>query len=142
MLANTEETRVEDVFDFINKFNLFSTFKEIYKVDIKDWSFDISDIEVIKNLLSKEVGNFDVKFIDVKDCYFIITEILKKVKSKKVKYLKVKYKHLLKDLPNFHKSGSIKEMRDQFYGVDALLVRCGDYIYNVTNELSIYNLAT
>ena len=31
--------------------------------------------------------------------------------------------------PNFHKSGSIKGMKRIYYGMDALLVRCGDYIY-------------
>lgn len=38
--------------------------------------------------------------------------------------------------PNFHKSGSIR----QYYGVAALLVRCGSYIYNVTSEPNIYNM--
>lgn len=41
--------------------------------------------------------------------------------------------------PNFHKSGSIKGMKEKYYGKDALLVRCGSYIYNVPN--SIYSLA-
>lgn len=36
--------------------------------------------------------------------------------------------------PNFHKSGSIRK----YYGVAALLVRCGSYIYNVTSEPNIY----
>ena len=36
--------------------------------------------------------------------------------------------------PNFHKSGSIR----RYYGVAALLVRCGSYIYNVTSEPNIY----
>ena len=36
--------------------------------------------------------------------------------------------------PNFHKSGSIRGMKKQYYGVAALLVRCGSYIYNVTSE--------
>jgi hypothetical protein len=39
--------------------------------------------------------------------------------------------------PNFHKSGSIKGMKKLYYGKDAMLVRCGNYIYNV-NE-NIYN---
>lgn len=48
----------------------------------------------------------------------------------------------LKDFPNFDKSGSIKGMKEKFYGKDALLVRCGGYIYNVTSDPSIYyNLA-
>ena len=33
--------------------------------------------------------------------------------------------------PNFHKSGSIIGMKNLYYGKDALLVRCGNYIYNV-----------
>lgn len=40
--------------------------------------------------------------------------------------------------PNFHKSGSIRGMKKQYYGVAALLVRCGSYIYNVTSEPNIY----
>lgn len=36
--------------------------------------------------------------------------------------------------PNFHKSGSIR----QYYGVAALLVRCGGYIYDVTSAPNIY----
>ncbi|MFS2832981.1 hypothetical protein [Bacteroides uniformis] len=44
--------------------------------------------------------------------------------------------------PNFHRTGSIKGMKKFYYGNDALLVRCGQYIYNVTSEPSIYNQAT
>lgn len=40
--------------------------------------------------------------------------------------------------PNFHKPGSIRGMIKQYYGVAALLVRCGSYIYNVTSEPNIY----
>lgn len=40
--------------------------------------------------------------------------------------------------PNFHKSGSIRGMKKLYYGVAALLVRCGSYIYNVTSEPNIY----
>jgi hypothetical protein len=43
--------------------------------------------------------------------------------------------------PNFHKSGSITGMKAKYYGKDALLVRCGDYIYNVTTNPSIYRMA-
>jgi hypothetical protein len=42
------------------------------------------------------------------------------------------------DFPNFHKSGSIIGMKKLYYGQDALLVKCGDYIYNVTSEPEIY----
>lgn len=43
--------------------------------------------------------------------------------------------------PNFHRSGSIAGMRKLYYGANALLVRCGQWIYNVTSRPSIYNLA-
>lgn len=43
--------------------------------------------------------------------------------------------------PNFHKTGSVKCMKNLYYGKDALLVRCGDYIYNVTSEPNIYEQA-
>lgn len=43
--------------------------------------------------------------------------------------------------PNFHKSGSVKGMRDKYYGPDALLVQCGSYIYNVSLCSDIYSRA-
>lgn len=43
--------------------------------------------------------------------------------------------------PNFDKSGSIIGMKKLYYGKDALLVRCGNYIYNVTSNPSIYEEA-
>lgn len=45
------------------------------------------------------------------------------------------------DFPNFHKSGSIIGMKKLYYGKNALLVKCGDYIYNVTSEPKIYHNA-
>lgn len=44
--------------------------------------------------------------------------------------------------PNFHRTGSIRGMKKLYYGSDCLLVRCGNYIYNVTSEPQIYNQAT
>ena len=44
--------------------------------------------------------------------------------------------------PNFHKSGSIAGMKRLYYGKNALLVRYGSCIYNVSSEPNIYyNLA-
>ena len=40
--------------------------------------------------------------------------------------------------PNFSATGSIKGMKDKVYGKDALLVRCGSWIYNVTSNPNIY----
>ena len=47
----------------------------------------------------------------------------------------------ISQFPNFHKSGSITGMKRLYYGVNALLVRCGDFIYNVTAAPEIYNAA-
>lgn len=44
-------------------------------------------------------------------------------------------------LPNFHKSGSIKGVKKLYYGKNALLVKCGDFIYNCTTEPAIYKQA-
>lgn len=41
--------------------------------------------------------------------------------------------------PNFSASGSIKGMKDKYYGKDALLVKCGSYIYKVPEW--IYEMA-
>ena len=35
--------------------------------------------------------------------------------------------------PNFHRTGSIAGMKELYYGKNALLVRCGNYIYNVSS---------
>ena len=45
----------------------------------------------------------------------------------------------ISDFPSFSVTGSITGMKKQFYGKDALLVKCGSYIYNVSRD--IYNSA-
>ena len=54
----------------------------------------------------------------------------------RVKYLKVADGERLKidRFPNFSRTGSIRGMKDKYYGKDALLVRCGSYIYNVSGR--------
>lgn len=56
----------------------------------------------------------------------------------RVKYLPVKYYPAVENLPNFHKSGSVKGMKRLYYGRDALLVKCGNWIYNVSAMQDIY----
>ena len=53
----------------------------------------------------------------------------------RIKYLKVKDgKRLnISQFPNFHFTGNAKGMKEKYYGKDALLVRCGSYIYYVGN---------
>jgi len=43
--------------------------------------------------------------------------------------------------PNISTSGSIKGMKDKYWGKNALCVKCGSYIYNVSSEPSIYEQA-
>lgn len=45
--------------------------------------------------------------------------------------------------PSFHASGSVKGMKDKFFGKDALLVKSGEWIYNVKgiDESIYYNIA-
>lgn len=47
----------------------------------------------------------------------------------------------IKEFPNFSVTGCISGMKKHVYGKNALLVRCGSYIYNVTSEPSIYEEA-
>jgi hypothetical protein len=44
----------------------------------------------------------------------------------------------LSEFPNFSSSGSISGMKKIYYGKDALLVKSGKYIYNVTSSPDIY----
>ncbi len=41
--------------------------------------------------------------------------------------------------PNFHKTGSVAGMKQRYYGLDAMFVRCGGYINNVSPEPHIYH---
>lgn len=50
-------------------------------------------------------------------------------------------KYDLGSYPNFSTSGSITGMKNLVYGLDAKLVRCGGYIYNVTSNPQIYDAA-
>lgn len=58
----------------------------------------------------------------------------------RVKTLKKEYLYKVEDLPNFKVDGSIRGMKDLYYGKDALLVRCDGYIYNVSRHPDIYYL--
>lgn len=61
----------------------------------------------------------------------------------RVKYLYVKdgERVNIERFPNFHVSGSIRGMKEKFYGKNALLVQCGSYIYNVSKDPVIYEMA-
>lgn len=47
----------------------------------------------------------------------------------------------LSSFPHFHASGSISGMKRLYYGKNALLVRHGQYIYNVTSCPKIWDNA-
>lgn len=63
----------------------------------------------------------------------------------RLKTLSVKdeYKHpALAECPNFSATGSVIGMRNKYGGYrNALLVRCGQYIYNVDEHPEIYAAA-
>lgn len=58
----------------------------------------------------------------------------------KTKYLKMRdgLRVNISRFPNFSGAGSITGMKRRYYGRDALLVRCGQFIYDVTAEPYIY----
>lgn len=57
-----------------------------------------------------------------------------------VRYLLKQYydKFQLWNYPSFDASGSVSGMRRKYYGDEALLVKCGSYIYNVSRRPNIY----
>lgn len=105
--------------------------------------FDIGD-KTVKDLESqKEFARNTIWEIFV-PLYYNQKQFLLKIKSHntmpRTKNLSKKFAHLVEDkFPNFDKSGSIKGMKELYYGKNALLVRCGNFIYNVTSEPNIYH---
>ncbi len=61
--------------------------------------------------------------------------------KKRYLYVKDGERFNIHKYPNFHKTGSIIGMKRKYYGKNALLVQCGDYIYNVTSNPEIYYFA-
>ena len=61
----------------------------------------------------------------------------------KTKKISAKYyeKYDLGSFPNFSANGSISGMKNLYYGKNALLVKCGSYIYNVTSKPEIWEAA-
>ena len=55
----------------------------------------------------------------------------------RVKYMNKEDKKIynLSQYPNFSATGSIYGMKKLYYGMDALLVRSGSYIYKVPKEI-------
>ena len=56
----------------------------------------------------------------------------------KTVYVRDKNRLRLSEYPNFSVTGNITGMKNKYYGKDALLVRCGSWIYNVSRTPSIY----
>ena len=63
------------------------------------------------------------------------------VKDKNKPFLTAYGTVLISYFPNFHVSGSIAGMKRLYYGKDALLVKCGSFIYNVSLCPEIYEFA-
>ena len=63
-------------------------------------------------------------------------------KANRVKTLPVAKRHLIPDsCGSFSVTGSIRGMKEKYYGTGALLVRCGSYIYNVSDYPKVYDEA-
>lgn len=56
----------------------------------------------------------------------------------KTVYVKDESRLKLSHFPSFSVTGSISGMKKHFYGENALLIRCGSWIYNVTSCPRIY----
>jgi hypothetical protein len=113
------------------------------KHEIAMWTVGKTIYDRVKNLINweadKQVGNWtDINGIKVE-----IIDMSKEVNEAKVKTLsEIEGRNLgIEKFPNFSVGGSIKGMKKQVYGKDALLVRCGSYIYNVSSKPEIYNVA-
>ena len=59
-------------------------------------------------------------------------------KNMRVRKLSERHHGLVENLPNFSKTGSVKGMKNLYYGKGALLVQCGNYIYNVSSDPQVY----
>lgn len=60
----------------------------------------------------------------------------------KVKYLPKSVKDISGGIyPSIHHSGSVKGMKDLYWGKNALVVKQGSYFYNVSADPKIYELA-
>ena len=47
-------------------------------------------------------------------------------------YLPIKYAQLLEGLPNIHKTGSVRGMKNKGYWRKSdIAIKCGNYIYNI-----------
>ena len=57
----------------------------------------------------------------------------------KTLYVKDGAKVGINRFPNFSASGNAMGMKNLYYGLDAKLVRCGSYIYNVSSSPDIYD---
>lgn len=59
----------------------------------------------------------------------------------RVRYMDKEMKKIynLEQYPNFSSTGSVKGMKERYYGKDALLVRSGSWIYKV--PVSVYYAA-
>lgn len=60
------------------------------------------------------------------------------MKTFKTKVLPVAEQHRLADFPSFSATGSIRGMKNLYYGKGAMLVKCGAYIYNVSSDPYLY----
>ena len=74
MILEYDEIRVKDISDFVHSFKLEEKFKQKYSVDIAEWDYELSDDEVIEELLDELDGKYILTY-DEKEEEFVIYEI-------------------------------------------------------------------
>ncbi len=77
-----EETRVDNAFEFVHKFELQKRFKEKYGVDVEntdEWydKKNISDSTVIEEFLEEMHADYFLYFVDYDSGYFLIFKFYK-----------------------------------------------------------------
>lgn len=88
---------------------------------------DLTVDEIAKKVLSGKVNENKEYDVDKNKNYRVKT-----LSAKRGEDLNIS------EYPNFSKTGSINGMKRMYYGKSALLVKCGNYIYNVSSNPEIY----
>lgn len=104
--------------------------KELYKREINDWASAERNLFIYaeREFIAQNEKNWNPK-----------NRMIMRVKKMTIEQGR---RAGLNRFPNFHKTGSVRGMKRLYYGNKCLLVRCGDYIYNVSSEPQVYHQAT
>lgn len=93
-------------------------------------------------LIDEDGHQYDLSFMDISS-QSIIVDYVQKVnpnsdEAKEFPAIEYHGSEDLSDFPNFSRSGSIYGMKKRYYGKGAMLLKHGEFIYNVTSSPEIY----